>query len=171
MRTQMFIMAALITVVPLAGCASITGGSTRSVNISSQPAGADITIHNSSGQTVFTGKTPTVVRLRPGAGYFQGANYTVTFKKTGYAPVERAIERGVNLWYLIGNGALVWSLGGLLGYLVIDPLTGAMWTLEKNCNAELTPGTTSSAADANSLKVVCLDSVPDHLRRHLRRVD
>jgi hypothetical protein len=28
-------------------------------------------------------------------------------------------------WYLVGN----FFFGGLIGWLIIDPLTGAMWTL------------------------------------------
>ena len=167
MKTQLLILASLFTLVPLAGCGTITGGSTRSVNLISQPEGADVIVTNSAGNMVFNGKTPATAVLKPGAGYFRPAKYTVTFTKPGCPPVEKQIKTGINGWYLAGN----FFFGGLIGYLVVDPLTGAMWTLERNCSAELTPSSTSSATDVGSLNVVCLNDLPDHLRSHLRRVN
>ncbi len=168
MKTQMLIMTALFTMVPLTGCATITGGSTRKVKIESQPAGAEVTIVNkASGETVFAGQTPTVATLKPGAGYFRGADYVVTFEKAGYNPVKKTIQRGINMWYVAGN----FFFGGLIGWVVIDPISGAMWTLEKDCCTELVPVPLSSATNVDGLNVVCLDTVPNHLRHHLRPVN
>jgi hypothetical protein len=144
----------------------MTGGSRRSVAVTSEPAGAEFAIADSSGQVVASGTTPTEVTLKPGAGYFRPAKYTVTFTTAGCTPVQKTIKTGLNGWYCVGN----FFFGGLIGWLVVDPLTGAMWTLERTCNAELTPAATSSTPNTDNLKVVCLDSVPDHLRQHLRRV-
>jgi hypothetical protein len=95
------------------------------------------------------------------------ANYTVTFTKAGYASQEHKIKRGVNGWYIGGN----FFFGGLIGWLIVDPITGAMWTLERNCSAELAPLTSSSAGDAENLNIVSLADVPNDLRQHLRRVN
>ena len=168
MKTKLLAMIGLLAAVPLTGCATMTGGSTRLVRIDSQPAGAEISIVNrSTGETVFTGTTPIVATLKPGDGYFQGANYTVLFRKAGYAPVEKGIRRGIDGWYLGGNVLFSW----FIGWLIVDPASGAMWTLDRNCSVELTPLPSSSAADVNALHIVCLDNVPDHLRKHLHPVN
>jgi hypothetical protein len=168
MKTKMLAMIGLFAMAPLAGCATMTGGSTRFVRIDSEPAGAEISIVNwSTGETVFAGTTPIVATLKPGDGYFHGADYTVTFKKAGYASMEKNIRRGVNGWYIGGNILL----GGLIGWLIVDPLSGAMWTLDGNCSVELSPLPSSSATDVDGLHIVCLDNVPDHLRQHLHPVN
>ncbi len=167
MKTQLFILTSLITLVPLAGCGTITGGSSRSVNLVSQPAGAEVVVRNAKGKVMFNGKTPATAVLKPGAGFFQPAKYTVTFTRPGCAPVERKIKTGINGWYIAGN----FFFGGLIGYLIVDPLTGAMWTLEKNCRAEFPPESAPAANDGGGLQVLCLNDLPDHLRQHLRPVN
>lgn len=168
MKTKMLMMIGLFAVAPLAGCATMTGGSTRFVRIDSQPAGAEINVVNlSTGEAVFAGKTPIVATLKPGDGYFHGADYNVTFKKAGYAPMEKRIRRGVDGWYIGGNVLL----GGLIGWFIVDPLSGAMWTLERSCSVELMPLPSSSATDTNGLHIICLDNVPDHLRQYLHPVN
>jgi hypothetical protein len=113
-----------------------------------------------------TGVTPIVATLKPGDGYFQGANYTVVFQKAGYAPVEKRIRRGINGWYVGGNVLFSW----FVGWLIVDPVSGAMWTLDRSCSAELSPLPTSSATGVKALHVACLDDVPRRLRKHLRPV-
>ena len=168
MKTKLIAMIGLFAVAPLAGCATMTGGSTRFVRIESQPAGAEISIVNrSTGEAVFAGTTPIVATLKPGDGYFHGADYTVIFKKAGYAPTEKRIRRGVNGWYIGGNALF----SQFIGWLIVDPLSGAMWTLQGSCTAELSPLPSSSATDVNGLHIVCLDDVPNHLRQHLHPVN
>jgi hypothetical protein len=168
MKTKLLAMTALLAAAPLAGCATMTGGSTRLVRVDSDPAGAEIQIINrSTGETVFTGTTPIVAALKPGDGYFQGANYTVVFQMAGYAPVEKRIRRGINGWYVGGNVLFSW----FVGWLIVDPVSGAMWTLDRRCGAELSPLPTSSAGDGKALRIACLDDLPRHLRKNLRPVN
>lgn len=167
MKTMVY-MIALFPVVYVAGCATMIEKPTRSITISSQPDGADVTVVDSSGETVFAGKTPAVAALKPGAGYFRGQNYTVAFEKPGYTRHETKIKRGVSAWYVAGN----FFFGGLIGWLIVDPLTGAMWTLEENVHAELAPlGSSSSAEGTNRLHVVCVDEVPEPLTKHMVRIN
>lgn len=57
--------------------------------------------------------------------------------KPGYLSQETGIEAGLNGWYA---GIIVF--GGLLGLLIIDPATGAMWRInEDSVNATLYPDT------------------------------
>ncbi len=51
-------------------------------------------------------------------------------KKEGYVKQVVSIESRVDGWYIVGN----LFFGGLLGYLIIDPATGTMWTLNHNKN-------------------------------------
>ncbi|NOT54409.1 MAG: hypothetical protein HOP18_07380 [Deltaproteobacteria bacterium] len=147
------------------GCASIVGKSAYPVAITSQPDQADISITDESGKTIFTGKTPTTVTLNTKAGYFSGKDYTVTFTKPGYAKHTAHIRRGVSGWYIAGN--LVF--GGLIGWLIVDPLTGAMWTLDEQTTATLSPQTSLQDSPA-TLQVVLLDVVPDSLRARMIKV-
>jgi len=154
----------VLMIAVLAGCASIVSKSEYPVSISSAPQAADISIVNRAGEAVFTGKTPTTVVLKAGAGFFKGANYKVTFKKEGYNPHTAQIERGVDGWYILGN-ILV---GGLIGWLIVDPATGAMWTLE-NLHVDLTAG--SSSFQKEGLHIVTIDQVPNHLRSKMVKLN
>jgi len=165
MRTivNAFVFVAL-TLALVAGCASIVSKSAYPVTISSKPPGANITIVNRSRETVFNGKTPTTVTLKAGAGYFKGENYTVTFEKEGYATHTAQIERGLDGWYIAGN----LLFGGLIGWLIVDPATGAMWTL-KNLHADLTSKT--SSLQKEGLHIVTLDDVPEHFRSKMVKLN
>ena len=153
-----------IVIAFLAGCASIVSKSVYPVNISSQPEGADISIKNLAGEIVFTGKTPSTIKLKAGAGFFKGENYTVTFKREGYIPHSAEIRRGVDGWYIAGN----LFFGGFIGWLIVDPASGAMWTLE-NLHVDLSSSPSSSIE--NEIKIVTLDNIPDYLRPKMVRVN
>lgn len=161
-RFKGFVCLALCVVLGSAGCASIVGKSQYPVAISSHPDQAEITITDEKGDAVYSGKTPTTVTLRTKAGYFKGKNYTVTFHKEGYAEHVAEIRRGVSGWYIFGN--LVF--GGLIGYLIVDPATGAMWTLQKEVSVDLAP-LTASAGEDDGLRIVLMDDVPLPLRAQL----
>lgn len=147
------------------GCASIVSKTAYPVAISSQPDQADIAITDETGKTIFTGKTPTTVTLNTKAGYFSGKDYTVTFTKPGYATHTAQIRRGVSGWYIAGN----LFFGGIIGWLIVDPLTGAMWTLDEQTTATLSPQT-SLQNSAATLQVVLLNVVPDSLRSKMVRI-
>ena len=147
------------------GCASIVGKSAYLVAITSQPDQADITIADETGKTIFNGKTPTTVTLNTKAGYFRGKDYTVTFAKAGYTKHTAQIRRGVSGWYIAGN----LFFGGLIGWLIVDPLTGAMWTLEEQTTATLSAQTSQWDARA-TLQIVLLEAVPESVRSRMIRI-
>ena len=152
----------------LSGCASIVSRSEYTVAINSSPDDAKITIVNESGCTVFSGRTPETVRLKAGAGFFSGSDYTITFEKEGYAKSTATIRRGIDPWYIVGNLAV----GGLIGWLIVDPMTGAMWTLEDHVhiNLQSSPTPTSLRNEAG-LHIISLDDVPTNLRPHLVKIN
>jgi len=146
------------------GCASIVSKSEYPVSISSEPQCAEISITNSKGETVFTGKTPTTITLKAGSAYFKGETYKVSFKQQGYTPYCAQIERGVDGWYVAGN----LFFGGLIGWLIVDPLTGAMWKLE---NLHVYLDAQASSFQSEGLHVVSLDDVPSHLHSKLVKLN
>lgn len=111
----------------MSGCASIMCGSEKTVNINSHPPGADFTIKNAKGAVIVKDVAPTNVTLKRGGGWFKAADYQITFEKEGCkqmtVPISQGIESG---WYFAGN-ILV---GGIIGWVIVDPLTGAMYTIE-----------------------------------------
>ncbi len=115
-------------------CASIVSTSHRPINLRSNPDEAQVTVWNDEGTVVFKGVTPTIVTLETGTAYFHGHKYVLLFTKEGFENRNVKIESAVNPWYL-GNVVL----GGLIGMLIVDPLTGSMWTLSpRDVNLDFT---------------------------------
>ncbi|MEE4077941.1 hypothetical protein V2I49_21600 [Pseudomonas viridiflava] len=139
-----------ITAFAVTGCASIVSDSKYPVAVTSSPSGAAYEIFNESGVSVRSGVTPDEVTLRAGAGYFDGEKYTVTYRKDGYTSSTQTLESGIDGWYW---GNIV--IGGLIGMLIVDPATGAMYTLPEKINSTLTvaPVSAISAVGQSSVQV------------------
>ncbi|HCQ17396.1 MAG TPA: hypothetical protein DIU20_14100 [Cryomorphaceae bacterium] len=126
----------LASLILFSSCATVFSKSAYPVNITSNPQGANFNITNRAGVEIVKGKTPQIVTLLSSAGYFKKENYVVTYTKTNGEEVKLPITFHVDGWYVIGN----FFIGGLLGYLVLDPLTGAMFTIDqKVISANLGP--------------------------------
>lgn len=105
----------------------------KTVNVSSEPSGVRFEIVAPSGRVITQGVTPANVTLKRGRGYFQAGDYMARFQQYGYEPVTVPVRQGFETgWYFGGN----FVFGGILGLLVIDPLTGAMWDI-KDVHANL----------------------------------
>jgi hypothetical protein len=125
---------AMCLTLALGGCASIMSGSTDQLTLNSTPNGANFLIKDENGKSVHHGSTPATVSLERGDGFFDGQTYDVDFSADGYLPTTQKVDTTVNGWY-VGNLAF----GGILGFLIIDPATGAMFELPENVNTTLTP--------------------------------
>ena len=122
-----------VAALSLSGCASIISGKTQTMTFQSTPELSDITILNRDGKKIHVGKAPVTVSLNRGAGFFVPERYTVIFEKEGYEKKEITVTSSVNGWY-VGNILF----GGILGLLIIDPATGAMYSLStKDTNVVL----------------------------------
>lgn len=149
-------------VVALSGCASIISDSKYPVSVASTPAGASYEIRNKVGRVVSTGTTPDQVTLDAGAGYFSGETYQVTYRKDGYNDQHSVIESGVDGWY--------WAnivFGGLIGMLIVDPATGAMYTLPDSTGAGLYPVAVPVAPAAATTQPVSQVALEDQGRDEL----
>ena len=127
----------ILTVVAascVSACASIVSQSSWPVTIRSIPEQAKFTIINDKGATIQTGVTPATVTLNSGAGYFDGATYYVKCSREGSKDAYSIIDSEINGWY--------WSnilFGGIIGLLIIDPATGAMWKLPESVSIDMEP--------------------------------
>jgi len=159
-------MILIITSMMIFGCASIVSQSEYEVSITSNPSNSFITITDRDGMDIYTGSTPAYVMLPADAGYFVGAKYTVKFEKAGFQTQTLFLENRIDGWYF---GNLL--IGGLLGMLIIDPLTGAMWTLPTYMHAQLNSGMNSLNVDDSKLNFVLYDNVPEDIKDQLIPVE
>lgn len=133
---KLLVATMLIASLGLSGCAFVMTGKTEKVTLESTPSEAAFKITNRAGTVVEEGVTPSKLALKKGRGYFKGEEYTLEIQKEGYKTERVIIDSAPNGWYLFGN----FFIGGLLGYIVVDPLTGAMFKLDPNkINAQLKP--------------------------------
>jgi hypothetical protein len=132
MKKLTFASTLAVICILISGCASIVDGRPKAVEINSDPSGAKFTIYNKAGHQVDSETTPAKVRLSRSAGFFQGEQYRVVFESPGYYSGEIPLKAGVNPWYF-GNIAF----GGLIGLLIVDPATGAMYTFKSKVNCNL----------------------------------
>ena len=108
----------------LTGCATIVHSGPRPISVASTPPGAQVSIYDRSNKLVQTNTTPFVAKLDPKYGYFTGQSYRLVFDMPGHAPAEVKLQSTLSGWYF---GNIVF--GGLIGMLIVDPLTGAMYNL------------------------------------------
>jgi hypothetical protein len=117
----------LLGMVMLSGCATIVAGGHRDISFKSTPPDAAVSIQDrESKQIVHKGQTPFIVPLSTKGGYFKSKQYDVTLSKDGYATRAINIDSFLSGWY-VGN-IMLWPMA-VIGGLIVDPLTGAMWSL------------------------------------------
>jgi len=91
------------------------------------PVGAHVTVYDMDDALIAEGMSPIRPKLETGAGYFTKAEYRVVLSR-GAEECTYYIKAKFSAWYL-GNFALI-GVGGIIGSLLIDPLTGGMFRLE-----------------------------------------
>ena len=156
---------AIAILILYASCASIVSKSAYPVSIDSNPRGADITIFNKKGKQVYNGKTPSTVKLKAGAGYFSKAKYSVKLSSQGFKEEVIPVSFKMNGWYF---GNLLF--GGVLGLLIIDPATGAMWKLRSPPAINVTLDKSTASVQEPTLEIRDIKDVPANLRPQLVRI-
>lgn len=118
----------LVSLVALTslGCASIVSKSSYTVLVESTPPGADIRIRNRGGLVQYQGKAPITLSLKASDGYFRSAGYVVEASMPGHTNATASMDATMDPWF-VGNILF----GGLIGFLIVDPATGAMWRLDE----------------------------------------
>lgn len=118
-----------VLVIGFSGCASIVSGSTQRIKISGSPDNADVAIYDRQNEKIWNSPAPVSVKLNRGYGYLKGAEYRVEITKEGYEKQTiRILSSNNTLPYFCGN--ILLPTIGLIGIGIVDPMTGAMWTLK-----------------------------------------
>lgn len=145
-------------------CASLFCESSYPVQINSQPSGADFRVENRMGEVVSTGRTPTAVNLRSSMGYFTREEYKVIVADNRGIEHIQQITFHVDGWYYAGN----FIINGPLGWLIVDPITGAMCTIDEHAqNINFNLGGNASADDAPQMNVLDINELTDEQREAL----
>jgi hypothetical protein len=154
----------MTTIFLFSSCATILSKSSYPISINSAPSEAKIVIKDKKGIEIFSGQTPAAMKLDAGSGFFGKARYQVTFTKNGYNTKTVPIEFKLDGWYF-GNILL----GGLIGMLIVDPATGAMYKLETEFLNETLVQSTASVQN-EELKVYALNEIPTEWKNNLVKV-
>ena len=150
------VVSAMLT---MQGCATIMHGSEQTLSFKSVPETTQITITNRAGEKIHSGQTPTVITLKRGAGYFKSESYQVSFSKEGYQTKTINVTGSANGWYVANI-----LFGGLIGLLIVDPLTGGMYTLTPDdVNAVLESNNINPKQGEKTLTVVLKENVPSDI--------
>ena len=154
----------MASVFLFSSCASIVSKSTYPLSINSSPSNAKVSITDKKGKEIYLGNTPATVKLKAGAGFFSKAEYQVKFSSPGYDDKIVPITFKLDGWYF---GNLL--LGGVLGMLIIDPATGAMWKIETEfLNETLSKSTASIDPE---MRIININEIPENWKNHLVRVN
>lgn len=160
------INASLIIILLNSGCASIVSKSNWPIIVGSSPRGATVSITNKKGLEVYKGTTPSVLTLKSGAGFFSKESYRIKLSMTGYDDKVIPLECKLNGWYA-GNILI----GGIIGFLIVDPATGAMYKLNTDAiNEVLTEASLTQSQATPSLQILDIHAIPQHLQKNLVNV-
>ncbi|TCK01848.1 hypothetical protein EV694_0482 [Volucribacter psittacicida] len=154
---NLFKISLLSTVLLTTGCATIVSKHQYPVSINSNPEGIAYSITNRAGEQIAEGVTPDSIELEAGAGYFKAEQYTIEFKKNAKEIQTITLNASLDGWYF---GNIIF--GGLLGLLVIDPLTGAMYKLPTEAYADF---------NQQALNILSINDLSDDQKLKLIRLN
>lgn len=160
MKKSFSLVLSFSIIVLLSSCASIISDSSYPISFSSNPEKSNITIKDSSHNTIYKGTTPAIVNLDSGNGFFKKSNYTIIFSKEGYDDTIYTLESHIDGWYW---GNLL--VGGVLGMLIIDPMTGAMWSLDDSVFVNL-----EQLPSKKALSIMNINDIPKEWETHLNKI-
>ncbi len=168
MKKLVFLGLSFILVVMFQSCASIFSASKYPVQLQSTPDRADVVITDRNGVSVFNGQTPAVVTLKAKSGFMKKAIYNIKFSKKGYSSKTYSISASLDGWY--------WAnllLGGVVGMLIVDPASGAMFQIDKNfIDATLSKESLSlKEKKSNELRVYDISEIPEEWKKHLVEIN
>ncbi|OOZ39598.1 hypothetical protein BOW53_10965 [Solemya pervernicosa gill symbiont] len=152
-----------LSVALLSGCSSIISKSDYAVAITSHPENANFVVTNKSGMKVDSGMTPATVSLKSSSGFFEGETYTIVVSKDGYSDKSYTMTSSIDGWYF-GNILF----GGIIGMLIVDPMTGAMYNLPEQVVVSLDQSVAEIKSD--TLKIATIDSLSTEQVLRLQKI-
>ena len=152
-------LALLIQTFFLSSCATIFSSSDYTLSVNSEPSGEQFKVENRKGLDVYSGNTPSDVQLDANSSFFKMESYRVKFPQYDrVVPVECSVDG----WYF-GNFLSGW----VLGFLVVDPATGAMYKLDQ----QYVNPTLSNKVEENKSNSSQPDDKPDKKEKNKEVVD
>lgn len=158
-RITSFLLIGLILLT--SSCASILSKSNYPISINSSPSEAQIVVTNKKGVEVYAGNTPATLKLDASSGFFGKEHYQVKFKKNGFQSKTVPINFKLDGWYF---GNLL--LGGVIGMLIVDPATGAMYKLDTEFLNETLLESTANV-EKEKFQIYGLAEIPNDWNDHL----
>lgn len=161
------VVAAIGVCSALSGCATIVHGGPRPISVASTPPGATVSIYDRNNALVQTNTTPFVAQLATKYSYFKGQSYRLVFELPAHAPAEVKLDPTLSGWYF---GNIVF--GGLIGMLIVDPITGAMYNLSpEKIEQPLSANQAQVIRDRKGFLVVLASQTTEHERAEMVRVN
>lgn len=161
----------LLVLLFSSSCASIVSTSKYDVEFKTIPTNASVRIFNENGLEIASAQTPTTLKLKASNGFFRAATYRVVFSKEGYKDKQVFLDASLDPWYF---GNLIF--GSIVGFLIIDPASGAMWKIdETNVSISLEPlakpvAVVKDDEGKKALNVYALSDIPIELRKHMEPI-
>ena len=90
----------------------------------------------------------------------------LSFSKPGHDQTSAQIRAGIDGWYF---GNLLF--GGIIGMLIVDPATGAMWKLDEKAFSSLPKKLSQNLNNSQSLHIALLEDVPQNYRSNLVKIN
>jgi hypothetical protein len=147
----------------LSGCASLVSNTSWPVSINSSSPEATFSITDKSGREVFKGAVPATVNLKSGRGYFKPGKYSVIISSPGFTSMTLPVKAKLNGWYFSN---LIY--GGVIGLLIVDPITGAMYKIKDPLiNQALSPST----SNVEELKIINIADLGDGFLKYLDKIE
>jgi len=154
------VMSVALVLTLFSSCASIVSRSSWPLTVNTDPSGAKVEINDKKGITVYNGISPMTVKLKSGAGFFSKQSYSIKLSLAGYSEKIIPVECDLNGWYF---GNIVF--GGLIGILIVDPATGAMYRLDREYINETLSKTTAN--NEQTLEIKNLNDISKDEKAHL----
>ncbi len=152
-----------VSIFFFSSCASIVSKSNWPLTVNTNPNGAKVEITDKKGATVYEGLSPSTVYLKSGSGFFSSQSYILKLTMEGYESKNIPVHCNLNGWYF-GNILF----GGLIGILIVDPATGAMYRLEDEIVYETMEKKDGQQA---SLEIKDIKQIPASMIQHLVKID
>ena len=127
-RSSAVALAGFAYLMSLTSCATIASDWESPLSIKSNVVGAKVEVFNYAGESIYEGQTPCEVVVDHDRAFFLPEEYRVVVSSDGNVAPEAVVGTSLDEWYF-GNALLP---GGLVGSLLIDPWTGAMFELDTN---------------------------------------
>lgn len=156
----------IVFILFLNSCATIVSRTVYPVRIDSSPHKVKVTVADRKGKEIYTGLTPANITLRSGAGFFQRAIYTITFNKEGFKERTIEVRATLNGWYF-GNVVF----GGVVGLLIVDPATGAMYRLNEVDINETLEENKEIMQQTRTLEIRHINTIPENWKKSLVKLE